>query len=210
MPMSIVPALVAFILAAGLLTVTPGLDTVLVLRMWLTDGRRAAWRAAFGIQMGCLAWGSAVAVGLAAVLETAPVAYEVLRWFGAAYLLWCGLLMLARPRERLDAAAMAAPAAGASAFRRGFLTNLLNPKVGLFYLSFLPQFVPPGLPAAPFMILLTTIHIALALAWFALLLGGAAALRQVVTQRAGVVRWLDRLTGIVFVGFGLRLAFEGR
>ena len=208
--MSIVPALAAFILAAGLLTLTPGLDTVLVLRTWLTDGRGAAWRAALGVQMGCLAWGGAVAVGLATVLRTAPVAYDVLRWFGAAYLLWSGLLMLVRPRERLEVAATAAPVSGSSAFRRGFLTNLLNPKVGLFYLSFLPQFVPPGLPAAPFMILLTMIHIVLALAWFALLLGGAAALRHVVTQRAGVVRWLDRLTGIVFVGFGLRLALERR
>jgi threonine/homoserine/homoserine lactone efflux protein len=196
----------AFLLAAGLLTVTPGLDTVLVLRTGLTAGRAAAMRAALGVGAGCLAWGTAVAVGLGAVLVAAPIVYAALRWCGVLYLVVCGLRMLARPRSQFVVAAAAPERPGA--FRRGLLTNLLNPKVGLFYLSFLPQFVPAGWPAAASMIGLTLVHIALGLAWFGILLGGAGAIRQALTTRAGLMRALDRLTGLVFVGFGLRLALD--
>ncbi|MDX7954006.1 LysE family translocator, partial [Lichenihabitans sp. Uapishka_5] len=132
-------------------------------------------------------------------------AYAALRWVGAAYLLWCGGAMLLRPRQALT---LEAEPAAPQAFRRGLLTNLLNPKVGLFYLSFLPGFVPAGWPAAPTMVALTAIHIGLALAWFGVLLGGAAALRSAIAGRADVTRGLDRITGVVFVGFGLRLALD--
>lgn len=198
-------AFLAFTVAAALLTVTPGLDTALILRTWLTGGRSAAVRAVLGVQAGCFAWGCAVAVGLGAVLAAAPVAYDGLRWGGALYLLWCGVRMLARPRD-----ALAASTAGADGhpFRRGLFTNLLNPKVGLFYLSFLPGFVPAGWPAAPTMVGLTAIHVGLALVWFTLLLGAGGALRAAITTRGSVVRVLDRLTGLVFVGFGLKLALD--
>jgi threonine/homoserine/homoserine lactone efflux protein len=200
--------LLSFALAAALLTVTPGLDTVLVLRTWLGQGRGAAVRAALGVQAGCFAWGCAVAAGLGAVLAAAPAAFDALRWCGALYLAWCGTQMLVKPRSSL---AIDQPGpAKEGAFRRGLLTNLLNPKVGLFYLSFLPGFVPAGWPVAPTMVGLTTIHIGLALAWFGALLSGAGAVRTTITARAGLVRALDRLTGLVFVGFGLRLALERR
>lgn len=195
----------AFTAAAALLTVTPGLDTALVLRTWLTGGRGAAVRAVLGIQAGCFVWGCGVAVGLGAVLATAPLAFRLLRWTGALYLLWSGLYLLVRPRGAL--AAVSAPA-GRDAFRRGMLTNLLNPKIGLFYLSFLPGFVPAGWPPAPTMVALTAIHGALALAWFALLLGAGDTLRAAITTRTTLVRALDRITGAVFVGFGLRLALD--
>ena len=198
-------AFLAFTAAAALLTVTPGLDTALVLRTWLASGRAAAIRAVLGVQAGCFAWGCAVAVGLGALLVAAPLAYDVLRWGGALYLLWCGLRMLLRPR---DAMALSSAGVEGHAFRRGLLTNLLNPKVGLFYLSFLPGFVPANWAAAPTMVGLTAIHVGLALAWFTLLLGAGGALRAAITTRGSLVRMLDRITGLVFVGFGLKLALD--
>jgi threonine/homoserine/homoserine lactone efflux protein len=93
--------------------------------------------------------------------------------------------------------------------RRGFLTNLLNPKVGVFYVSFLPQFLPDGVPAGPFIFLLAALHALMGLAWFALLIAATRPIAGAL-QRAAVVRWLDRVTGGVFLGFGLRLALERR
>ena len=91
--------------------------------------------------------------------------------------------------------------------RRGFLTNLLNPKVGVFYISFLPQFLPAGVPAGPFIFLLAAIHGAMGLAWFAVLIAATRPLAGLL-QRTAVVRWLDRVTGGVFLAFGARLALE--
>jgi threonine/homoserine/homoserine lactone efflux protein len=206
--MTVTGALIAFALAAGLLTITPGLDTALVLRTAAVEGPRRATLAAAGIGAGCLAWGAAVALGLGALLEASALAFNLLKWAGAAYLLWLGVHLLLRPRENLEPAAAAAPAAGALDWmRRGFLTNLLNPKIGVFYVSFLPQFLPAGVPAAPFIFLLALVHVGLGLAWFTLLIGATRPIASAL-QRPGVVRWLDRLTGGVFMGFGVRLALE--
>lgn len=201
-------ALAAFVVTAGLLTVTPGLDTVLVVRSRLTGGVTAGLAAAAGVALGCLVWGGAVAVGLGAVLEAAPRAFMLLRWCGAFYLLGCGALMLLRPRTALvlDGAATASVDRD-SALLRGLLTNLLNPKVGLFYLSFLPQFVPVGVHAGWFMALLTAIHAGMGLVWLSALVAGMGLLGRFVL-RDGVLPWLDRVTGCVFVGFGLKLAFD--
>lgn len=208
--MTVVQALLAFGLAAGLLTLTPGLDTALVLRTAAVDGPRRAAFAGFGIVLGCLAWGAAVALGLGVLLEASTLAFEILKWAGAAYLVWLGLGLILKPRARFELSAPAAPAGGDLAWlRRGLLTNLLNPKVGVFYVSFLPQFLPAGVPAGPFIFLLAALHAVMGLAWFA---GLIAATRPIagLLQRAAVVRWLDRLTGGVFLAFGLRLALERR
>lgn len=208
--MTVVQALLAFGLAAGLLTLTPGLDTALVLRTAAVDGPRRAAFAGLGIVLGCLAWGAAVALGLGVLLEASTLAFNILKWAGAAYLVWLGLGLILKPRARFELAAPAAPAGGDLAWlRRGLLTNLLNPKVGVFYVSFLPQFLPAGVPAGPFIFLLAALHAVMGLAWFA---GLIAATRPIASllQRAAVVRWLDRLTGGVFLAFGLRLALERR
>ena len=104
-------------------------------------------------------------------------------------------------------AALANRAGGLGAFRRGLLTNLLNPKVGVFYISFLPQFIPHGVNVAAFSLLLAGVHVALALAWLCLLVALTVPLARVLS-RPGVVRGLDRLTACVFLGFGLRLALS--
>lgn len=209
--MTVPEALLAFGLAAGLLTITPGLDTAIVLRTAAVEGPKRAALAAAGVIAGCLCWGAAVALGLGALLQASTLAFDVIRWAGAAYLVWLGVNLILRPRDRFEPAAAVRPAAGGDLawMRRGFLTNLLNPKVGVFYVSFLPQFLPAGAPAAPFIFLLAALHGVMGLAWFALLIGATRPLQSLM-QRSAVIRWLDRLTGGVFVAFGVRLAMERR
>jgi len=207
---TVVQALAAYLVAAGLLTLTPGLDTALILRTAAVEGPRRAAFAALGIIGGCLVWGAAVALGLGALLAASKIAFTVLKWAGAAYLVWLGLNLILKPRDRFDLPEGQASAGGDLAWmRRGLLTNLLNPKVGVFYISFLPQFLPLGVAPAPFIFLLAVIHAVLGLAWSACLIGATRPIAGAL-KRAAVVRWLDRLTGGVFLGFGVRLALERR
>lgn len=202
-------SLIAFTLTAALMTVTPGLDTALVLRTATVEGGRRALAASLGIVLGCLAWGAIVAGGLGALLAASELAYTILKYAGAAYLVWLGLKLILSKRADLGVA-VAAGTRDTGAwlwFRRGLLTNLLNPKVGVFYVSFLPQFVPAGSGVAATTLLLAAIHALLGLAWFvALILATrpvAAALRKPRT-----IRWLDRATGTVFLLFAARLALS--
>jgi threonine/homoserine/homoserine lactone efflux protein len=205
--MTFATALIAYLAAATLLTITPGLDTAIVLRTAAVEGSRRAALAALGVICGCLVWGVAVALGLGVLIAASHLAYVTLKWAGAAYLAWLGVNLLMRPRTALDLSAPPTP--GGNWWLRGFLTNLLNPKVGVFYVSFLPQFVPSGVAPAPFILLLAVIHAGLGALWFAGLIGATAPLKRWL-QRTAVVRWLDRLTGVVFLGFGARLAFDRR
>jgi threonine/homoserine/homoserine lactone efflux protein len=209
--MSVLPSLLAFGLAATLLTITPGLDTAMVLRNAVAGGPRQAIATAIGIGLGCLAWGAAVALGLGIVLTASTLAYTVLKWAGAAYLLWLGINLLFRPRSRMTAetASPVVPLSRSAAMRRGFLTNLLNPKIGVFYVTFLPQFVPAGSNVALFSFALACIHITLGTAWFAIMIAATAPLNRQL-RRPAVVRVLDRMTGGVFIGFGVKLALSSR
>lgn len=202
---SVYASLIAYTAAASLLTVTPGLDTALVLRTVATRGSRPAALAGIGIAAGCFGWATLVALGLGALLAASQLAYTVLRWTGAAYLVWVGYRMLRYPRRSL------LPAQGeerqGAAFTTGLLTNLLNPKVGVFYVSFLPQFLPQGVPPAPYMLLLGAIHAILGVIWFACLIAATRPLTRVL-QRPHVVELCDRLTGGMFVTFGVGLAAQ--
>lgn len=208
--MSPAEALIAFSFAAILLTVTPGLDTALVLRTAAAEGPRPAWMAALGIFLGSIGWAVIVGVGLGALLAASTLAFNTLKWAGAAYLVWLGVNLLLRPRETFDIeAAVATSARGAGWLWRGALNNLLNPKVGVFYVSFLPQFTPAGAPVAPWMVLLALIHCGFSAIWFGAIIAATQPIAGAL-RKAAVVRWLDRLTGGLFVAFGVRLAFERR
>jgi threonine/homoserine/homoserine lactone efflux protein len=200
-------SLIAFTAAAALLTVTPGLDTALVLRTAAVEGRRRAFAAALGIGLGCLAWGALVAFGLGALLAASEIGYRLLKWLGAAYLLWLGVQLILSRRTELVATGAVRRRGGANWLRRGLLTNLLNPKVGMFYVSFLPQFVPAGANVAAMTLLLAAIHVALGMAWFAALIGATAPLGRAL-GRPSVIRTLDRMTGGVFLLFGAKLALS--
>jgi threonine/homoserine/homoserine lactone efflux protein len=161
-----------------------------------------------GIVTGCLLWAAAVAVGLGALLVASRFAYDVLRWIGAGYLFYVGLKLLLRPRAQFDLDGSRNGRAG-HAYARGALTNLLNPKVGVFYVTFLPQFVPDGVSIVPYTMLLGAIHAFLGLLWLSILVAATSAIGQWL-RKARVVRALDRLTGSVFIAFGLRLAADSR
>jgi len=200
------PLLLAFAAAASLLTVTPGVDTAIVLRTATLEGRRQAVLAATGICLGCLAWGVAVSLGLGALLQASELAYTVVKFAGAAYLIWLGSRLLFNPRASFDSDPKGATAAASGqAFWCGLLTNLLNPKVGVFYVTFLPQFVPLGADVAAYSFFLACLHVLLSLAWFAVLIAATIPLGTLL-RRPSLTRALDRLTGGVLVAFGVRLA----
>lgn len=206
--MSIVDNLLAFTFAATLLTLTPGLDTALILRTATVEGKQQAMRAALGINAGCLLWGAAVAFGLGALIAVSELAYDLLKYCGAAYLAWLGLNMLLRPRSALSPVeACGKPAA--NWFLKGMTGNILNPKIGIFYVSFLPQFIPQGQPLVAWTFGLVSIHVLLGLIWSMVLIGATQPLAGVL-RREKVIKWMDRTTGMIFVLFAARLAFSKR
>ncbi|WP_371502270.1 LysE family translocator [Kitasatospora sp. NBC_00374] len=212
--MALGTALWSFTLVVGLLTLTPGLDTALILRTAALGRRRQAWGVVLGIQTGTLIWGTLTSLGVTALLTASHLAYEALRWAGAGYLLWMGARMLYDTWRRTpgplpdDAELLTGRGRVGDGWRRGTLTNLLNPKVGVFYVAVLPQFIPAGAPHLTTGVLLTCVHILLGLVWSAALVGFAQALSGWL-RRPSARRTLDRVTGTVIAGFGLRLALEG-
>ena len=212
--MTLTQSLLTFTVAAALLAATPGIDTALVLRALVASGARRALLAALGIAAGCLVWGAVVALGLGALLTASALAFNLLKAVGAAYLLWQGVKLLLRrsgtgltqTSDSTDSTDPVAASTGAqgSAFWSGFLTNVLNPKVGVFYVTLLPQFVVPDVPAGPYIFALAGIHVGLSLLWFVLLIAAARPLQRWLA-RPRVQTALDRITGGVFVAFGLRL-----
>jgi threonine/homoserine/homoserine lactone efflux protein len=223
-------ALLGFALASTLVILAPGPDSLLVMRNTMRGGRRAGWVTACGTLSGLTIWALAAALGLSALLRVSHVAYDVLRFCGAAYLIWLGATSLGnfrrrragparppqaaseasrRPRPAGVAAPGGAPARPARAYLNGVLSNLLNPKISVFFMAFLPAFVPAGASASRFSLVLG--------AWFVMETGLWLALVAWLADRGmrwlrrpAVQRWLERFTGIVLIGFGLRLATESR
>ncbi|WP_026987476.1 LysE family translocator [Fodinicurvata fenggangensis] len=208
-------AILAFTLAAALLTLTPGIDTALVLRTALVENARSAILAGLGVSAGVLAWGVLAAVGLGAVLAVSETAYNLVRIAGALYLLYLGALLIRTalrkdsPRSTFQDQTSPSAVSGRRWFMRGALTNLLNPKVGVFYVSFLPQFLPADSNVLLFSVLLAAIHAGLGVLWFAFI---TLATRPAAgfLRRAVVARTLDGITGSVLIAFGLRIAFTAQ
>lgn len=201
----------AVFMAAGLtLNVTPGPDMLYVATRATSEGRAAGIVSALGIGAGTLVHVAALALGLAALLAAVPLAYDAVRLAGAAYLVWLGARALLRPASALAGPAVA-PASRWRVFRQGIVTNVLNPKVALFFLAFLPQFVDParGSPAAQIVVLGLLFDVSGTLV--NVLVAVAASRAGAWLRRPGrPARLLQRATGVVFVGLGLRLALAGR
>ena len=204
--------LALFAAAVALLNATPGVDFLLTVTRTLQGGARAGVAAALGIGAGCVVHALAAASGLAALLALHPQAFVAVQWAGAAWLAWLGLGLL-RQAGRPPPAVALAPAAGGTAarrrwsaeFRTGLLTNLLNPKVALFFLAFLPPFVPAGSPHR-------TLSFLLLGGWF--VLQGTAFLLLLVAMATRLARWqaspaarrlLAAAAGGMFLALALRL-----
>lgn len=203
--------LLLFVLAGWLLNLTPGPDVLYIVTNSLRSGVRAGVLAGLGVAAGCMVHVVAAAVGLGALLAASATAFTVLKFAGAAYLVWLGVrTLLARPAAPApDAGAQpAVPPRLAAVWRGGFLTNVLNPKVALFFLAFVPQFIPAQAPDKVLAFLL----LGLLFAVNSIPVNGGWALAAAWLARRGAIRrsmrWLDRAAAVMFIGFGLSLALS--
>jgi RhtB (resistance to homoserine/threonine) family protein len=206
---SMAVALLTFLAAATLVIVAPGPDTLLVTRNVFRRGRRGGLVTGAGTVTGLALWSVAAALGLSALLAASEVGYNVVRVAGGLYLIWLGVQSL-RSHGAVPAAPTEAPAMSMHrAYLSGVLSNLLNPKIGVFFVTFLPGFVPIGAPVGTTAALLGAVFVLETALWIVVLVWlvgrGTGWL-----SRQGVRRWLDRVTGVVLIGFGIRVAAEVR
>jgi len=196
-----------FLVAGVLLNLTPGPDTVYILGRSVAQGREAGVASALGICLGSIFHTCAAALGLSAILATSALAFAAIKLLGGGYLIFLGIKMLLDRRKQLSLPSNFRRRTTMAAFRQGILTNVLNPKVALFFLAFLPQFIEPAsnMKVAAFLALgltfVTTGTIwCLVLAWF------AAVFSERLRANEAVGQWLNRTAGALFVFLGLRLA----
>ncbi|XRD81917.1 LysE family translocator [Dyella halodurans] len=198
----------AFLLACIALNLTPGLDTFYILTRSGREGRAVGVAAALGINAGCIVHTLAAVLGISAILMTSAIAFSVLKYLGAAYLVWIGLrMLLARGTARQPTVTRGKGLV--AAFRQGMLTNVLNPKVALFFLAFLPQFVSmqAGHPQLGLLVLgLSFIGTGTLWSMVLALLGGH--IHHLLHTRPRLGQGMDRVCGMVLVGFGFRLALQ--
>ena len=200
--------LALFVISGLLLNIMPGPDSLLIMTRSATQGWRAGVAAAWGIGAGVMVHVLAAAIGLSALLATSATAFLLVKYIGAAYIIWMAIGLLRSKAGGQAKLSAAPPLPYRKIFAQGFLTNVLNPKVALFFLAFVPQFIAPGTTNTPlaFLMLGTLFNInaipvnigwALLAAWMA---------KRMDTVRRGM-HWLDRVAGAMFIGFGLKLAF---
>jgi threonine/homoserine/homoserine lactone efflux protein len=201
----------AFLLAATLVTIVPGPDMALVARRAITDGWKRASITSAGVVTGLLVHATASAIGISAILVRSATAFTVLKILGACYLAVLGILAFRAARHVREQPLFdpKPPRSGRTAFAQGFLNNVLNPKPALFYLAFVPQFIEPGDPVFLMTGLLVSLHIAISIVWLVFwgwMVGRASGALASPRWRAG----LERVTGCVLVGLGLKLATTSR
>lgn len=200
-------ALTAFSAAAVLIVLLPGPDTLVVVRSVVRGGRRLGTLTALGNLCGLMLWVMAAALGLAAMLRASETGYEALRIVGAVYLIWLGIQSFRSLRRPLAQPSKVRSGLLGTGFVAGLLTNLLNPKVGVFFVTFLPGFVPLGYEVGWTTLLFGAIFVILtALYWVALLTLAGRVTRWMGSPR--VRRRLDAMTGAVLIGFGASLVVE--
>ncbi|MCL2582139.1 MAG: LysE family translocator [Streptosporangiales bacterium] len=197
-----------------MINVTPGPDTMLVLRASVGGGRPRGLASAAGVMTGCLVWGLAAATGVTGLLAASHAAYDAVRIAGAAYLAWLGFRALWDARHPASAdpaldetAWKASPKSRVAAFRAGLMTNLLNPKAGVFYMSLVPQFIPRGAPVFATALLLTFIDLGELALWYSGVIAAAARLADRI-RRPSFRRRTEQASGVVLLGFAVGLAFD--
>jgi RhtB (resistance to homoserine/threonine) family protein len=197
--------LLAFALTALVIEITPGPNMTYLAALSLSRGMRTGFAAVAGIALGLMTYGVIAAFGLAAAIDHSPWLYGLLRWGGVAYLLWLAWDAWSGKEDASPGRTVGADARPWPAFRRGLITNLLNPKVGVFYVALLPQFLPPGSDPLAVGLLLAGVHAIISVVWFAVLITLAAALGRRL-RRPSTVRAIGGVTGTTLVGFGVKLA----
>lgn len=211
MPHAFLP-LLTFAAAWGVLVLTPGTETALVIRLGMNVGHRAALGAALGTGTGLAIWGAGTAFGVSALVAASPTLYLILQWAGAFYLTYLGIRLFL-PSATVHAQAAADAEAGqisnmGAGYQRGLLTTCLNPLVGVFDLTAFAQFIPPGVNRVSYSLLLAALQVIMAVLWYAVLAYMAFSLGRVLSS-SRVMRALDILTGIVFLYFAYKLTQSG-
>jgi RhtB (resistance to homoserine/threonine) family protein len=206
--------LLVFIGVAAIVIVIPGPDTAVVTKNVLIHGRRAGMGTSLGVSAGLAIWTIAAAVGIASLVRASEVAFTALKLVGAVYLVWLGVQALrAAGREHGDELAVrrmtGATMTARAGFRQGCLSDLANPKIGIFFTSLLPQFVTAGHPVLLPFLVLGAVFVAMTVVWLAAYTLVAARAAETL-RRPRVRAALDRVTGVVLIAIGLRLAAEHR
>jgi len=202
----------AFVLTGILLNLTPGQDTFFILGRSLAGGPRVGVAAALGITAGSILHTLLAALGLSALLATSSIAFAVVKWLGAAYLLYLGVRLLLEPaREIAEPAGSASRTSTGAAFRQGMLTNLLNPKVALFFLALMPQFIAAESPHKVLAFLaLGATFVTTGTVWCLCLALASGQLRRTLLSRPALGRVFSRVAGGLFIALGVRLALARR
>lgn len=202
---------IPFVVAAILMAVSPGPDSVYIVTRTVAQGRWVGFLSFWGIYCGATTHVLAAAFGLSAILATSALAFSVIKYVGAAYLIWLGIQALRSKGASLTPDGPVAMLSPWRVFGQGFLVNLLNPKMAIFFLAFLPQFVNPAVGSVFLQFLgLGATVIAVGVVWDAFLVLSADRIADRLRRSRRVSRWMDRAVGSVFVGLGLRLALQDR
>ncbi|MGY4831194.1 LysE family translocator [Sphaerotilaceae bacterium SBD11-9] len=199
--------LIAFLLAALLITVSPGPDNLMVLGIGVSKGRRQGMAFGLGCALGCLSHTVLAVVGVSALVAASPIAFTALKWAGGLYLVWLGIGALRSKGSVQGVAAASADASLVSLFFKGVVANAINPKVVLFFLSFLPQFVVPAQGSVATQLgVLGLVFTAQAALLFGLLGYFAGYVGGWLNRTPRAALWLDRIAGTIFIGLGVKLA----
>jgi threonine/homoserine/homoserine lactone efflux protein len=200
-----------FFIAAFLLNLSPGPDMAYIVAQTTRNGKRAGFFAMFGIWSGAFIHIVFSVIGLSAILATSATAFSLVKWIGACYLIWLGVQALRSSGTSLSAATPVAKINDISVFRQGILVSMLNPKVVIFFLAFLPQFVVSGAGSESAQLLLHGMLIILVAAFIEVpivLIG--AKLKTALNSRPSIGKWMDRTLGAILIGLGVKLALSER
>jgi threonine/homoserine/homoserine lactone efflux protein len=202
-------AFLAFLVAAFALNIAPGPDMLYVIGRSVGQGRRAGIVSSLGVFVGCWVHILAAAFGIAALLRSSPVAFNAVRYAGAAYLIYLGIRMLSQKTDLTSQQLQTESLT--SIFRQGAITNMLNPKVAIFFLAFLPQFIDAhrGSVALQIVVLGLIFNVGGTLVNLAVAYAGGT-LGELLRRNQSIARLQRRFTGLIFVGLGLRLAWQRR
>lgn len=197
--------MLTFIVMTLFVVMSPGIDTALITKRTIADGRKAGFQMAFGITAGSLGHTLAATLGLSAILMQSALAFTMIKWLGAIYLIYLGITAFL-PKQNDSVKKKQIFIKQKSAFQEGLFSNLLNPKVAIFFLTFLPQFLTSADRAMIDLFLMGCTYALLSIIWFVVYVICLHFIREWLVSPA-VQNWMEKATGIVLVGFGIKLLF---
>ena len=202
---------ILFFSAALAINISPGPDLFYILSRTMASGKNVGMASSIGVGVGALVHVSAAALGLSAILATSLIAFSIVKYIGAAYLIYLGIKSLRNAGNNIELSMNAANVSTWAAFKQGMLVDILNPKAAIFFMAFLPQFVRPEIGYIPFQLLglgLLVILVGVMVEFSFIFL--AAKLTGFLRKNRSIHSWLDRILGSILIGLGIRLAFTER